>query len=203
VGVLALYWRDRVAAPHENLKSTIVLLTTQAAIAIERAELLARLEQIARTDDLTGLPNRRAWRERLPLEMARAEREGWPLCVALLDVDGLKQINDTLGHQAGDHLLKQNAAAWSSVLRPVDLLARYGGDEFAVMLAGCRLEDAQQLIDRLVEATPSHRGFSAGIAEWDGSQDVDTIIAEADRRLYDVKASRDRRLRSAERQGVL
>jgi diguanylate cyclase (GGDEF)-like protein len=192
-GVLALYWHSRVEAPEENVRSTIVLLATQAAIAIERADLLARLERIARTDELTGLPNRRAWRERLPHEMARAQREGWPLCVAMLDVDGLKQINDTLGHHAGDQLLKQNAAAWSSALRPVDLLARYGGDEFAVVLAGCRLQDAQQLVDRLVEATPSDRGFSCGIAEWDGVQEVDTLIAEADGRLYDAKIRRTRR----------
>lgn len=185
--VLGLYWRSPVGAPDENVRSAIVLLATQTTIAIERADLLARLERIAHTDELTGLPNRRAWRERLPREMARAKRDGWPLCVAMLDVDGLKQINDTLGHHAGDQLLKQNAAAWSSALRPVDLLARYGGDEFAVVLAGCQLEDAQKLIDRLVEATPSERGFSAGIAEWDGVQEGDVLIAEADSRLYDAK----------------
>ncbi|HEV2980369.1 MAG TPA: GGDEF domain-containing protein [Solirubrobacteraceae bacterium] len=190
VAVLALYWQARVPAPDENVCSTIVLLAAQAAIAIERADLLARLERIARTDELTGLPNRRAWREQLPSEMARAKREGWPLCVAVLDVDGLKRINDTLGHHAGDQLLKQNAAAWSSVLRPVDLLARYGGDEFAVMLTGCRLADAQQLIDRLVDATPSDRGFSVGLAEWDGEHDADVLVADADRCLYEAKAER-------------
>jgi diguanylate cyclase (GGDEF)-like protein len=188
--VLALYWLEPVAAPKENVRATIVLLAAQAAIAIERVDLLARLERIAHTDELTGLPNRRAWREELPREMARAAREHWPLCVAMLDIDGLKKLNDTHGHHAGDQLLKQNAAAWSSALRPVDLLARYGGDEFAAVLTGCRLEDAQRLVDRLVEATPEDHSFSVGIAEWDGAQDVQALMAAADSSLYSAKGAR-------------
>jgi len=188
--VLALYWLEPVTAPKANVRATIVLLAAQAAIAIERVDLLARLERIAHTDELTGLPNRRAWREELPREMARAKREGWPLCVAMLDIDGLKKLNDTHGHHAGDQLLKQNAAAWSSALRPVDLLARYGGDEFAAVLTGCRREDAQKLVDRLVEATPEDHSFSVGIAEWDGSQDVQALMATADASLYAAKGAR-------------
>jgi len=153
--------------------------------------LLSRLERIARTDELTGLPNRRAWREALPREMARAKRERWPLCVAMIDVDGLKQLNDTRGHHAGDQLLKQNAVAWSSALRQVDLLARHGGDEFAAILSGCHMEDAHALLERLVEATPDDRRFSAGVAEWDGVADADALMAVADARLYAAKASRD------------
>jgi diguanylate cyclase (GGDEF)-like protein len=190
VAVLALYWAAPVPEPAQNVKSTVVLLAAQAAIAIERVELLARLQRIAHTDELTGLPNRRAWREALPLEMELARRGGWPLCVAMLDVDGLKRLNDTRGHHAGDQLLKQNAAAWSSAMRPVDLLARYGGDEFAAVLSGCRLEDANRLLARLVQATPAGHTFSAGVAEWDGAQDAHALMAEADTRLYAAKAAR-------------
>jgi diguanylate cyclase (GGDEF)-like protein len=190
VAVLALYWLTPVASPAENVQATIVLLVAQAALAVERIELLARLERIAHTDELTGLLNRRAWREELPREMARAKREGWPLCVAMLDIDGLKKVNDTRGHNAGDQLIKQNAAAWSSALRPVDRLARYGGDEFAAILTGCRLDDAQKLVDRLVDATPEDHSFSVGIAEWDGTQDVHALMAEADARLYAAKGAR-------------
>jgi diguanylate cyclase (GGDEF)-like protein len=190
VAVLALYWLTPIGEPEQNVRATIVLLAAQAAIAIERVELLGRLERIAHTDELTGLPNRRAWREALPREMARAKREGLPLCVAMLDLDGLKQLNDSRGHHAGDQLLKQNAAAWSSALRPVDLLARYGGDEFVAVLTGCRLEDAQRLIERLVDATPDGHSFSAGIAEWDGVQDAHALMAVADARLYAAKAAR-------------
>jgi diguanylate cyclase (GGDEF)-like protein len=189
VAVLALYWLTPVDAPKQTVRSTIVLLAAQAAIAVERVDLLARLERIAHTDELTGLLNRRAWREALPREMARAKREQWPLCVAMLDIDGLKKLNDTHGHHAGDQLLKQNAAAWSSALRPVDLLARYGGDEFAAVLTGCRLEDAQKLVDRLADATPEDHSFSVGIAEWDGAQDVQELMAEADARLYAAKGA--------------
>jgi len=190
VAVLALYWLEPVAEPKQNVRATIVLLAAQAAIAIERVELLARLERIAHTDELTGLPNRRAWREELPREMARAKREHWPLCVAMLDIDGLKKLNDTHGHHAGDQLLKQNAAAWSSALRPVDLLARYGGDEFAAVLTGCRLDDARKLVDRLIDATPEDHNFSVGIAEWDGVQDVQALMAVADASLYAAKGAR-------------
>ncbi len=190
VAVLALYWHTPVVAPEPGMQAAIVLLAAQAAIAIERVELLARLERIAHTDELTGLPNRRAWREALPREMARAQRERWPLCVAMLDVDGLKQLNDSRGHHAGDQLLKQNAAAWSAALRPVDLLARYGGDEFAAILTGCRLEDARKLVERLADATPKDRSFSVGIAEWDGVQDLHALVSDADARLYEAKRAR-------------
>jgi diguanylate cyclase (GGDEF)-like protein len=197
VAVLALYWLTPVAAPEQNVRGAIALLAAQAAIAIERVDLLARLERIAHTDELTGLLNRRGWREELPREMARAKREHWPLCIAMLDIDGLKKLNDSSGHHAGDQLLKLSAAAWSSALRPVDRLARYGGDEFAAVLAGCRLDDAQKLVDRLVDATPKAHSFSVGIAEWDGTQDAHSLMAEADARLYRAKRARAKLLTAA------
>jgi len=192
VAVLALYWTRPMEAPEHSVRTTIALLAVQAAVAIERADLLAQLERTAHTDELTGLPNRRAWQEQLPIEMARAEREGSQLCVAMLDVDGLKQINDKLGHRAGDQLLKQSAAGWSDALRKADLLVRYGGDEFAALLTQCGLADAQRLVGRLVEATPSEQSFSAGIAEWDGAQGLEELVATADARLYEAKAARGR-----------
>jgi diguanylate cyclase (GGDEF)-like protein len=185
--VLALYWTRPIEPPQQSLRGTIALLAAQAGVAIERADLLAQLESTARTDELTGLPNRRAWQERLPVEMARAKREGWSLCVAMLDIDGLKQTNDNLGHHAGDQLLKQSAAAWSAALRRADLLARFGGDEFAVLLTQCDLEDAEKLTRRLVAAS-GEQSFSVGIAEWDGIEDLDALMANADARLYEAKA---------------
>jgi diguanylate cyclase (GGDEF)-like protein len=190
VGVLAVYWTRQAPAPEQNVQATIALLAAQAAVAIERVDLLAQLERSAHTDELTGLPNRRAWQERLPVEMARAKREGWRLCVAMLDIDGLKQTNDNLGHHAGDQLLKESAAGWSGALRKADLLVRYGGDEFAALLTQCSLADAEKLIGRLVEANPSKQSFSVGIAEWDGVQDLDSLVASADARLYEAKAAR-------------
>jgi len=96
------------------VEQIISLLAAESTVAIERAELLTRLERAARTDDLTGLPNRRAWDEYLTRELAHAKRLGTPLCVAILDLDHFKEYNDRHGHQAGDRFLKQAAAAWQT-----------------------------------------------------------------------------------------
>ena len=164
-----------------------------AEIASERAELLAALAEVARTDDLTGLPNRRAWDEGLDRELARAERDETPLCIGLMDLDRFKLYNDDHGHQAGDRLLKEIAAAWRSELRTTDILARYGGEEFALALPGCDIADAAALVERLRAATPEHQTCSAGIVLWDSSETAERLFGRADRALYAAKeAGRDR-----------
>ena len=193
VGVLVVGWRAAVDDLGEATESGLRMLAAEAAIAIDRAELLARLETSARTDDLTGLPNRRAWEQELPRELARAARDGRPVCVAMLDLDRFKRFNDERGHQAGDRLLKQAAAAWSEQLRTSDTLARYGGEEFAVLLPGCAIADAQALLQRLRHAMPWAQTVSAGVACWDGSESPDELVGRADAALYDAKrAGRDR-----------
>jgi diguanylate cyclase (GGDEF)-like protein len=193
VGVLVVAWSRPLASLPERLPSLMVLLAAEAAVAIERADLLARLEVVARTDDLTGLANRRAWDEQLPLELARAGREGWPVCVAMLDLDHFKDFNDTLGHQAGDRLLKASAAAWRAQLRATDTLTRYGGEEFAVVLPNCSLEDATELLERVRRATPAGQTTSAGVTAWDGAEEPAGLVARADAALYEAKdAGRDR-----------
>jgi diguanylate cyclase (GGDEF)-like protein/PAS domain S-box-containing protein len=195
IGVLAVAWRQEITGISLRLSSLIDLLAAEAAVAIGRADLFGRLEQMARTDDLTGLPNRRAWEEQLPTELARAWREERPLCVAMLDLDHFKDFNDRQGHQAGDRLLKQAAAAWRTSLRPYDTLARYGGEEFSVILPGCTLDDALGLVERLRQQTPEGETCSAGIAEWewDGSEQAEALVGRADAALYRAKrAGRDR-----------
>ena len=120
------------------------VISAEAAVAIERAALLDRLERMARTDELTGLTNRRAWDLELARELVRADRDDAPLAIAMLDLDRFKDYNDRLGHQAGDRLLKEAAGAWRGVLRETDLLARYGGEEFAIALPGCDRETARR-----------------------------------------------------------
>ena len=127
---------------------------------------LARMERMAMTDELTGLPNRRLWDEQLPRELARADRHQFSLFVAMLDLDRFKAFNDTGGHQAGDRLLKAAAAAWRSALRPYDILARYGGEEFGLMLAGCSADEARDVVERLRATTPDAVTCSAGVAAW-------------------------------------
>jgi diguanylate cyclase (GGDEF)-like protein len=143
---------------------------------------------MARTDDLTGLPNRRAWQEELPREVSRARRSEHELCVAMLDLDHFKRFNDEHGHQAGDRFLKQAAGAWSDVLRETDLIARYGGEEFALALPDCPPQKALTVIERIREATPGDETLSAGVAFWNGSESADDLLGRADVALYEAKA---------------
>ena len=111
------------------------------------------------------------------------------MCVAMLDLDRFKDFNDDRGHQAGDRLLKQSAAAWSTQLRTTDMLARYGGEEFALVLPGCTLSD----VERLRAAMPDDQTVSAGIAQWDGEETPELLVGRADRALYAAKkGGRDR-----------
>ena len=187
VGVLMVAWGRAAARLSGRLANVLTLLAAEAAVAIERADLLARLEAIARTDDLTGLANRRAWEELLPTELARASRDDAPLCVAMLDLDHFKAYNDEHGHQAGDRLLKAAAGAWRGSLRATDVLARYGGEEFVVVLPRCDLEDALVLLARLRKATPEDQTVSAGVALWDGEEAPEALVARADEALYEAK----------------
>ena len=187
IAVLAVGWSEPVAGLSDNVAAVLELLAGEATAAMDRADLLSRLKSVARTDDLTGLPNRRAWDEELPRELARADRDGGPLSVAMLDLDSFKHYNDERGHQAGDRLLKQTAAAWSGRIRVIDVLARYGGDEFVLALPGCALDDARTLVDDLRSATPGGLTFSAGVTSWDRSEDAEGLLGRADRALYSAK----------------
>jgi diguanylate cyclase (GGDEF)-like protein len=193
VGVLALYWTEAPEALSGEKRQAARLLALEAAIAIERGELLGRLEEAARTDDLTGLLNRRAWNSELGRELARASRNGTPLCMAILDLDRFKEYNDTHGHLAGDRFLKRMAAAWSESVRNTDILARYGGEEFAVAMPGLTVQDAGATLERLRDALSEGQTCSAGVCVWDGEESAEALIARADTALYEAKASgRDR-----------
>ena len=156
----------------------------------EQKRLQASLRDLARSDDLTGLANRRVWAERAAEDMKRASRSGEPLSVVMIDLDGFKHLNDTQGHAAGDRLLKASAAKWSHELRDTDLLARLGGDEFGVLLPDCPAADGLQVLDRMRTARPSGHNFSAGLATWDGEESFDTVVDRADRALYEDKSGK-------------
>ncbi|GHJ47766.1 hypothetical protein Cs7R123_51080 [Catellatospora sp. TT07R-123] len=169
-------------------------------VATRSSQLVRRLEQqattiraMSHTDDLTGLPNRRAWVIELPRAIERARRDGVPLSVAMLDMDHFKLFNDTHGHPAGDRLLTAAGAAWQQRLREVDYLARYGGEEFLVLLPDADGVRAGQVVDRLRSSTPLGQTFSAGVATWDGRETSDELVARADSALYTAKQTgRDR-----------
>ena len=163
----------------------------------ERHALLRRLETLALTDQLTGLPNRRAWEETLARELARAARDGLPVCIAVLDLDGFKRYNDDLGHLAGDRLLAQAADAWRTELRGGDVLARYGGDEFAALIPGRALDTAVVVVERLRRAAPAGCTCSAGVAMWDGAESATDLFGRADAALYVAKHSGRNQLAAA------
>jgi diguanylate cyclase (GGDEF)-like protein len=125
---------------------------------------------------VTGLPNRRGWDEQLARELARARRSGEALSVALLDFDDFKAFNDAHGHQAGDRLLLDAATAWKGQLRDGDILCRWGGDEFAVLLPACPRTQADEVIDRLQGATPRGQSCAGGVAGWDGREITEAAV---------------------------
>jgi diguanylate cyclase (GGDEF)-like protein len=155
--------------------------------------LMGRLEELARTDELTGLANRRSWDDELHRAVAHARRFDLPVAVAVFDVDRFKDHNDGKGHAAGDALLTDAARAWSSVLREVDTIARWGGDEFALLIPGCEASEAAAAVERVRALTPAGATCSAGLVVWDGEEDEAELMARADRALYAAKRTgRDR-----------
>jgi diguanylate cyclase (GGDEF)-like protein len=153
----------------------------------ERNRLLAQLDELAHTDALTGLANRRAWQSELDRCLARARRTGEPVSIALVDIDRFKVVNDMHGHPGGDALLISVARSWSDVLRPDDVLARIGGDEFAVVMPGCSHAEAVDLSRRLRARMPSPYSCSTGLATWEPPEGPDQLMGRADRALYDAK----------------
>jgi len=162
---------------------------------------LRRLSEEVSTDALTQVANRRGLNQAFEAESARAEREqgqgGAGLAVGLIDIDNFKKLNDSLGHAAGDVALKTLAAAVRERLRPVDHLARFGGEEFVVLLPGIDVAEAQQVLSRLQrglsEALFLHDGrevfvtFSAGVTAWRAGEALQASLERADEALYEAK----------------
>jgi diguanylate cyclase (GGDEF)-like protein len=171
----------------------IVGVTVQALVgrireqARERDGLLAHLGELAYTDPLTGLPNRRAWTDALEQALAFAEKTGEALTVAMLDLDDFKGVNDRHGHEHGDALLAESAAAWRASLRPTDVISRLGGDEFAILLPGCDAGEAPEVLERMLDSAPGRPTCSFGLAEWDRRRSASALLREADRALYAAK----------------
>jgi len=186
IGVLSVGWAQRVDVDQQTTEA-VALLAIEAAVAIERADLISRLNNLAETDELTGLPNRRVWDETIRRAVGYAGRTGRPLCVGVIDLDHFKDFNDRHGHQGGDRLLKSAAAAWRTVLRGGDTLARYGGEEFAVALPSCIAPEAEIVLERLRALTPDGQTCSVGLAEWVFGESAEELVARADEALYQAK----------------
>ncbi|MGV7206861.1 GGDEF domain-containing protein [Oxalobacteraceae bacterium A2-2] len=176
-------------------------ITRQKRAELDLVKAHADLQRLAHTDELTGLPNRRHFLQQLDVEMERARRYRHPLCLAMLDLDHFKRVNDQFGHPAGDEVLRHFSRFLRLHLRTPDVIGRLGGEEFAVMLPETTLPDALFVLSRMVEqlnhetvgavAPNFHYSFSGGVASApnDGfSTSCKWLLASADEALYVAKS---------------
>src|SRR5436853_2455744 len=183
-----LRWSSQLSPDESMVYARATDVTHLKQIEAEREELLGQVQEMARHDQLTGLSNRRALEEQLPRAMARARRRRSPLSVAILDIDHFKDYNDSHGHLAGDEVLRACAKAWDSALRGEDMIVRFGGEEFLVLLPDTPPEQAAEIVERLRSNTPMGQTCSAGLACWDFAESIDDLLGRADKALYLAKA---------------
>jgi diguanylate cyclase (GGDEF)-like protein len=188
---------------------TAQLIATHLTLLLERARLLHQLERLAVTDGLTGLYNYRHFHERYQEEVRRARRYGTPFAVMLLDMDNFKQVNDQYGHLEGDYVLVQLAELIRRAVRETELIARYGGDEFVLLLPTTNLQGARVAAERLLHAIRTHTftttggeplpklTLSIGLAAYpDSSRNPAEILEKADDALETAKKTGRNRLES-------
>ena len=193
LGIMGLIGTKTLSKNQLRFLST---MSNQVALALKNGVEHQKVQELAITDELTGLHNRRAFHDALDRELRRSKRYQKPLSLIMLDIDGFKEINDTFGHQVGDDVLKSLAVHLQGAVRETDLLARYGGDEFAVILPETKAGEAVISAERLkntvknyyFKAGGAHHGvtLSIGIADvTNGSTDSrNEIINRADSVLY-------------------
>ncbi|UGB44257.1 GGDEF domain-containing protein [Frateuria edaphi] len=216
VAARALYpqWvpaQGEVAPLRVDINNVLMLIVVLPALAVIAARLsnlrqklrdqrealsraLAEVERLAVSDELTGIANRRSMRSLLEHHVALSARHVMPFCVAILDIDHFKTVNDELGHAAGDEVLKAFARRASETLRSSDVLGRWGGEEF-VLVMPCDLEAARRVLERTHRAVfsscyPSRPiTFSAGVAQHHPEESADHLLSRADLALYRAKRS--------------
>lgn len=191
--------QSEVAEASARLASGRAQADTLTARVRELEGELKRLSDEVSTDALTQVANRRGLAQAFEREQARCAREASALAVGLLDIDNFKKLNDSLGHAAGDVALKALATQVRDALRPADHVARFGGEEFVVLLPGTALAEAQEVLTRvqrnLSMALFMHEGqevfvtFSAGVTAWRAGESLDDSIERADAALYEAKRS--------------
>src|SRR5712691_842013 len=201
IGCLALYHTE-AGRYNEDHRRLIERVGEQAGAVLHNAIVFEQTQEDSLTDPLTGLPNRRSMFVHLSRELARAERLKSQVALIVMDIDGFKTINDSYGHHVGDHALREVSLALQGALRPYDLCVRYAGDEFIVVLTDCsreaadtkRLELQHRVAQINVEVRPGklvRLAVSAGASVFphDGTT-YETLLAEADHRMYRDKATR-------------
>jgi len=205
--VISALW---TTGPYPLVAHSVATIGTLIGAALIVGLLKRRIEMLmgqqarsARTDELTGLPNRRAFNEELGRALARAARAGQPLTLAVLDLDHFKRVNDEYGHPVGDAVLQLTAAALRDSVRSGDLAARMGGEEFGLILPDASEESSRVLAERVRTAVARAEldgsdvtvTASLGIATWEPGEsgDASELVRRADRALYAAKeGGRDR-----------
>lgn len=207
--------QGEVAPERVDVNNVLMLIVVLPALAVIAARLsglrqklrdqrealsraLLEVERLATCDELTGLPNRRSMKMRLEHAIALSSRQVAPFCVAILDIDHFKAVNDDLGHAVGDEVLQGFARLAAAELRATDALGRWGGEEFLLILPGGR-EGMERVIERIRAGVRRQClrtraiTFSAGVARHRAGEDVDALLARADAALYAAKGGgRDR-----------
>ncbi|MFG1344744.1 EAL domain-containing protein [Xanthobacter autotrophicus DSM 431] len=195
-GTFAFYFSSE-HRPTSWLESIVSACSDLCAIALERFETKSRIARLASIDTLTGLPNRSQIIDTLCDAIAAARELDEPLAVLFVDIDHFKDVNDTLGHSSGDHILVETARRLTVQLREGDTVGRAGGDEFVVLLRACGIEDAARIGRRLLEylSTPIETknlnltmSSSIGIAMFgDHGADAETLLKHADTAMHEAK----------------
>lgn len=192
------YLNDNQTQLLTSLNDTQSFLNLMGHSSRQLHEELDHARVLSLTDDLTRLPNRRAFIQRLEDEVVRSEREKTPLTVAMIDLDNFKQINDKYGHAIGDDILRLYASDILSVFRRYDMVARYGGEEFAVILPNTTKAEALQAFIKVQQKAYSSKyhtdhsannvpTFSAGLAIHRPDEDIQSLIDRADHMMYQAK----------------
>ena len=189
--------KKRVTRPMIDLLSNVA---GRVALSLSNTFLLAEVQRLASVDGLTNLPNRRTFNLTLEREFTRARRNGTPLSLVMLDIDHFKSVNDNHGHQMGDQVLAESASGVIDACRETDLPARYGGEEIAIIMPNCGVDEAFEAANRIrmalgyANVTLPDTHASGGVATFPQNADnIESLLAAADEALYFSKETgRDR-----------
>ena len=193
-----LLW-EMIDRSHRLTKNLLIVFSERvqadSKLISEHLGVLKQAERNAITDALTGLRNRHWMQDMFKRELKRARTDGTDLCLMMADVDRFKKLNDKHGHVMGDRILVAIGNSLREHLRPTDLIARFGGDEFAILLPGVTLKEAKVTAERIRKNLSHHSGLtlqdgitvSIGLTEADNRDDLDKLIERADAALYDAK----------------
>jgi diguanylate cyclase (GGDEF)-like protein len=195
VFIVPIVWLGEPHYPPGHWQTPALWMATTALVGTVVQELVREMRVrasrtmsvVSSTDELTSLPSRAAWEERLPQELSRARREAWQLSVALFVVEGLDEVRSERGQEAADALLRGTAFAFSTKLRGTDVLVRYGDGAFASAFPGCSLGGGLQIANSLF-ALVEETAVSAGVACWDGAENADSLMGRVIAAVDDSRA---------------